>query len=703
MILLKNLTIKNFLSHASTEIKFQPNQKLLISGSSGSGKSGIVDSIVWCLYGVGRTSNRDIIKKNKKIAKVTLELIDENITYRVERSVTDKGKNELNIYEKIKDGNFKSIKVIGLRSTQEYLEREILHSSYILFINSIVSLQNSTESFVQQNSSRRKDLLLEIINASKFDEYLTKTKEKLNEFEQDKSNNDSVLININQSLADDKILAIELPALQTEEQTKKKEIEQVNEHLKGLTTQLAEINYKIKTKSEKEKELNTLNTIILPTIRTEIETLTSKIKELENLDVAKLQEEVADLDAFKTKLQSFKATEQLSNRWNISMMEIIKDKPLARNFDNEIAEINKQLITLLSQPEEKCPKCGFVLSNLYRDSNIKRLQEELITRNKEKVEYVKAEDIYFKKIEGLGAQPSVDRVAMSELETTISTKEKRKVEIDNIIKNREWDKKVREGKLEDKKKEMGEAEIMVVGLFGEIKNLEAEIVGGEIVKKEEEKLVSEKVILENAYNILIGKLSIAQEALKKVNINEEKVKVLVGENEKLGENIELLELLKGAFSPNGLKAIVIDYILPMLEDKINSVLSQLSSFRIKLSTQKLSVDGEKTIEGLWITIVNDQNEEMAFESYSGGEKTSLNVSIFEGLASMQKFGFRIFDETILGLDNTMIENFGTVILKLKENINQLLIISHIPAVQEIFTEKIEIRKVNGTSQIVLDN
>jgi len=703
MILLKNLTIKNFLSHASTEIKFQPNQKLLISGSSGSGKSGIVDSIVWCLYGVGRTSNRDIIKKNKKIAKVTLELIDENITYRVERSVTDKGKNELNIYEKIKDGNFKSIKVIGLRSTQEYLEREILHSSYILFINSIVSPQNPTESFVQQNSSRRKDLLLEIINASKFDEYLTKTKEKLNEFIQDKSNNDSVLININQSLADDKILAIELPALQTEEQIKKKEIEQVNEHLKGLTTQLAEINYKIKTKSEKEKELNTLNTIILPTIRTEIETLTSKIKELENLDVAKLQEEVADLDAFKTKLQSFKATEQLSNRWNISMMEIIKDKPLARNFDNEIAEINKQLITLLSQPEEKCPKCGFVLSNLYRDSNIKRLQEELITRNKEKVEYVKAEDIYFKKIEGLGAQPSVDRVAMSELETTISTKEKRKVEIDNIIKNREWDKKVREGKLEDKKKEMGEKEIMVVGLFGEIKNLEAEIVGGEIVKKEEEKLVSEKVILENAYNILIGKLSIAQEALKKVNINEEKVKVLVGENEKLGENIELLELLKGAFSPNGLKAIVIDYILPMLEDKINSVLSQLSSFRIKLSTQKLSVDGEKTIEGLWITIVNDQNEEMAFESYSGGEKTSLNVSIFEGLASMQKFGFRIFDETILGLDNTMIENFGTVILKLKENINQLLIISHIPAVQEIFTEKIEIRKVNGTSQIVLDN
>ena len=164
-----------------------------------------------------------------------------------------------------------------------------------------------------------------------------------------------------------------------------------------------------------------------------------------------------------------------------------------------------------------------------------------------------------------------------------------------------------------------------------------------------------------------------------------------------------MELLKGAFSPNGLKAIVIDYILPMLEDKINSVLSQLSSFRIKLSTQKLSVDGEKTIEGLWITIVNDQNEEMAFESYSGGEKTSLNVSIFEGLASMQKFGFRIFDETILGLDNTMIENFGTVILKLKENINQLLIISHIPAVQEIFTEKIEIKKVNGTSQIVLDN
>ena len=312
---------------------------------------------------------------------------------------------------------------------------------------------------------------------------------------------------------------------------------------------------------------------------------------------------------------------------------------------------------------------------------------------------MKAEDVYFKKIEGLGTQPLVDREVISKLETTIFTKEKRKGEINIIIRDKEFNKKMYEEKLGDKKKELGEKEMMVVGLFGEIKNLEAEIKNGDTVKKEEEKLVSEKVILENAYNILIGKLSIAQEALKKVNINEEKVKVLVGENEKLGENIELLELLKGAFSPNGLKAIVIDYILPMLEDKINSVLSQLSSFRIKLSTQKSSVDGEKTIEGLWITIVNDQNEEMAFESYSGGERVKVTVAIFSGLSSLSHFGMNIFDETIVGLDSETIESFAEVILKLKENVSQLIVISHIQDIKNLFEEVIEVKKVNGNSEI----
>jgi len=174
---------------------------------------------------------------------------------------------------------------------------------------------------------------------------------------------------------------------------------------------------------------------------------------------------------------------------------------------------------------------------------------------------------------------------------------------------------------------------------------------------------------------------------------------LVGENEKLGENIELLELLKGAFSPNGLKAMMVDFIIPQLEDKINEILGKLSDFRVHLDTQKSSVGGDSTIEGLFINVINDMGESLDFNSFSGGECTKIIISINESLGSLQKFGFRVWDESITGLDENMIYSFSDVILKLKENINQILMISHLPAIQEIFEEKITVTKINGNSII----
>lgn len=703
MILLQQVKLTNFLSHYSTTIDFEKNCKKIIIGPSGSGKSSIPDAITFALYGVGRVPNRSLIKKGKKAAKVQLTLIDGDITYCIDRSVDSAGKNSLEIHTKEGDKAWKPLQVIGLREKEIYLEKQILHSSYILFINSILYPQNNVENFVNQTAAKRKEILLEIINADSFDNYLKLTKEKLNGFEQTKSNNDSIINTINLSLSEDKLLAVELPAIQAEEQTKKKEIEQVNELLKGLSAKLTELNFKEKTKAEKEKELINFNNFILPAIKTEIQSLTIKIKELEELDTVKLQAEVANLDDLKAKFQAFRAMEQSVNEWNTKTLEIMRTKPLARNFDNEIAEINKQLIALLSQPTEKCPKCGFVLPNLYKDSNIKRLQEELITRNQEKAEYVKKEEVYFKAIEGLGAQPLVDRTAISTLETEISVKEKRKAEIEIIIKNREWDIKIHQGKLEDKIKELNENENKIIKLAEEIEVLKNEIKDSDAIKKEEENLTSKKIILENAYNILIGKLSVANEALRRVTANEEKVKILVKENNKLGENVELLELLRGAFSPNGIKAIITDYIIPELEERINIILSKLSSFRIKLSTQKSSVDGEKVIEGLWLTIINDQNEELDFLNYSGGEKMRISLAIQEGLATLQKIGFRIMDEVIVGLDQNTIEDFGSVMIKLKEDISQILVISHISEIKDLFEDKLEIKKINGTSEIVLYN
>jgi len=167
------------------------------------------------------------------------------------------------------------------------------------------------------------------------------------------------------------------------------------------------------------------------------------------------------------------------------------------------------------------------------------------------------------------------------------------------------------------------------------------------------------------------------------------------------EEKESLELLKEALSPRGIKAVVVDYIVPQLEERINKVLGQMSDFRIKLDTQKPTADEEGVKEGLFITIINDLGVEMPYESYSGGEKIKITIAISEALASlMSDIGFRLMDENIISLDKESTESFVEVLTKLQDKFPQLLAISHLQEVKDIFEKKITIIKNNGISQII---
>jgi len=95
-------------------------------------------------------------------------------------------------------------------------------------------------------------------------------------------------------------------------------------------------------------------------------------------------------------------------------------------------------------------------------------------------------------------------------------------------------------------------------------------------------------------------------------------------------------------------------------------------------------------------------EEMSFENYSGGERVRITIAIAEGLASLQSsVGFRIMDEMITGLSSEMIFDFTEVLLRLQNKYSQMLMISHLEEVKELFSEKIIVNKINGISKITI--
>jgi len=57
------------------------------------------------------------------------------------------------------------------------------------------------------------------------------------------------------------------------------------------------------------------------------------------------------------------------------------------------------------------------------------------------------------------------------------------------------------------------------------------------------------------------------------------------------------------------------------------------------------------------------------------------------------------DENIISLDKESTEGFVTVLAKLQEKFPQLLVISHLQEVKDMFEKQVMIIKVNGISKI----
>ena len=176
MILLKKIQLINFLSHEKTEINFAENEKALIDGSSGAGKSSIFDAIIWALYGQSRADNRALVRKGFKKGGVCLEFTrrdgkNNNDTVIIARTITTAGKHTLEVTIQGSNGDRKAHPFTGVKELQAWIDKDLIGASYLLFINSVAYVQGNSESFVSQTAPKRKELLLEIVKAEDYKKY----------------------------------------------------------------------------------------------------------------------------------------------------------------------------------------------------------------------------------------------------------------------------------------------------------------------------------------------------------------------------------------------------------------------------------------------------------------------------------------------------------------------------------------------------
>lgn len=700
MILLKRIQLNNFLSHENTIINFDENEKALIDGLSGAGKSSIFDAIIWNLYGISRADNRSLVRRGAKLGEVILHLKKDDQIVSITRRITISGKHHLIATTEQIGGIKVPFVTSGLREIQNWIEKDLIGASYLLFINSVAYVQGNTESFVMQPASKRKDLLLEIVKTEDYAKYYENARLTLIGLENEQNR-----------------VSWDINALETNLNDLNAVIETRGDHIKVIsekTILLNDIEPKIQVLESKKAELMAvkqgvanLDNILIEAMRdaNNIATDLSK-KSTKITDKKQLQELISTAPEAKKELKEStskltKLRKELSENSKIEKErnEFLQKKPVIndynfQNIDQAERDIKKIKEKPICPSGEKCPYSGDHKEKIKELRAIvrkikKTIEEETTALTKWTEEFnnfPEPKDINFiiNEIEILESNIKIIEGKITRIESAqkdLSLIDEMEAELPSLRE-----------KLEEKEKYIEKIKTEKKLIESTISDVEADRVTSELTQEKQKKdFLKNDIIRATA---ALENISESETKIREIenNLKSKKNDVLV-----IDEKKRKIELIKQAFGSKGIETLVIDYLLPKLEDKINEVLSKLSDFRIKIDTQKSSLDGESIIEGLFITILNEINEEMPFETYSGGEKLKISVAISEALASLQKVGFRLFDEMFIGLDENSTESFARVLESLQRNFSQVLCISHLLQIKDLFDKKIKIVKTKGIS------
>jgi len=702
MLTLKRLKLTNFLSHEETEIDFKQDQKSLIDGISGAGKSSIIESIIWVLYGKGRTDNRFLITDGKNKAKVVIDLVDGAEGIRIERSISDAGKQAVTVEVTDDWESFEPIKVSGLRQTQEWIERDLLRASYSLFINSVAYPQDNIENFVKQSASRRKDLLMEIAGSEDYAALYTESKNKL-ALEAEK------MARV-ETRMDDKEQVVESAKGAGEEKLKleKKLIELQRIEKTQLTPEIDRLKLLEARKKQDEEKLQTLNRELLKTVSEEDETLHNIASERKLLSVISNEEEVKkrlatfDKEKLVAEKKEIETITKIHYQWTNQMHELMSRKPNVFDYDPQIEKLNQKIIEIVRNSDTRCPSIeNMVCPKLEEQVKAQTMyfEDQLNDYTEKKATTKKELDNWNKEVEMLGKVDQPNEIRLFEVNESLETV----ASLEKHLEGLEHEKKLnsmREAQIATlikKEQELGlrhkKLEADILKLQAESKTIED--VGSKLtdVLSQLESLKKEMMEVNTdltMWDMLIKSGSEAQNGLVELKKELDGIKY----------NINALKAVNEAFGSKGIRTMIIDFFVPRLEIKVNEILSQLSDFRVEIDTQRSSASGEGVIEGLFINIVDAQNRRMEFSSYSGGERLKIVVAISEALASLQKIGFRLLDELFIGLDTESTENFALVLDKVQDRFSQLLVISHLDTIKDLFSDHIEVIKQNGVSTVV---
>ncbi len=171
------------------------------------------------------------------------------------------------------------------------------------------------------------------------------------------------------------------------------------------------------------------------------------------------------------------------------------------------------------------------------------------------------------------------------------------------------------------------------------------------------------------------------------------------------EERSLYEELRKAFGKTGLQALVIENVIPELEDEANDLLGRMTDGRmtVQFETQRDTKAGH-ALETLDIRIA-DEHGSRNYEMYSGGEAFRINFAIRIALSKLlaRRAGAQlqtlIIDEGFGTQDADGRQKLVEAINSIRDDFARIIVITHIEELKDAFPVRIDVYKTPHGSEI----
>ncbi|MCR4305647.1 MAG: SMC family ATPase [Candidatus Daviesbacteria bacterium] len=726
------LKLSNFTSYGENppELDFTKFKLAAISGLNGAGKSSLLDSITWCLWGTSRAgdSSDDLIHLGAQEMNVEFSFELDGHLYAVKRKRIKKGGGQtaLEFWS-----NSHNLTEGTIKATQQKIT-DTIHLTFETFTNSAYLRQGHADEFTTKGPTDRKRILADILGLDHYDKLEEKAKEKSKETQTKLTLLDYQLLEIETELSQKEEREKTLSLTEAEAKKVEAEIKEIESLIKIISERQEKINLQVKSLEEKRKQIETVREE-LSDLKLKMD-LNKKAQEefqsiLEQKDIIeenyqkllKLQETKKQLD--ETRSQLIKIKDELVDIQKILSERENKRKEAISKVELQVKQLQTRNETLESQNEDLknkkdvCPTCSQPINGAKNkaivDNNLKVIEKnkaeiEEFKKTIEKYQQIilpevklagqKEKEIkeleeqtksYFEVTEALQKlEPTTEKFTkLQQAITGVKTHQTTLLDLQKIYQ-------VREEQIAKDESEMEKLKI----LEEDLQKIRLELAAEEQTKRE----LSQRALE------LSGKVGEARQLVSRAEQLSKLNETKLAEKNKLTEAKQIFDELALAFGKKGIQAMIIENAIPEIEDESNRLLEKLTEGRMKirLETQKetktkvLISEGEKgfaTVETLEI-VISDEMGERPYELYSGGETFRVNFAIRLAISKLlthragAKLQFLVIDEGFGTQDAPGRARLVEVLDTIKDDFEKIIVITHIEELKEEFPVRIEVSK-----------